>query len=138
LPMNGIKPLMLNKKLILNLKDQWQDLKDPYTLTSQELVMHLKNPLRLEFRMNKNHKPQSKTGNLLLRKIAANNWQLRIVLLLELPMRFFVTMLNWEECILVPLFKKSFREKPRSSFSWRQVVVAMLDQSSAKCTSAGN
>jgi len=98
--------------------------------------MLLKNLLRPEFRMNKNHKLQSKNGNLLLQKIAANSL-LKTVLQLELLMRFSVTMPNSEECILVLLFKRSYREKQRSSFSWKQVVAATMDQSSTRCTSAG-
>jgi len=98
--------------------------------------MLLENPIRLEFKMNKNHKLQSKTGNLLLRKIAANSLP-KTVLLLELPMRFSVTMPNSEECIQEPLFKKSYRERRRSSFSWKQEVAATMDQSSTRCTSAG-
>ena len=96
--------------------------------------MHPKNLTKPELQMSKNHKPQSKIGNLLPPRIAASLLP-KIVLQLESLTKSFVTMLSLEECTQEPPSRRSFKEKRKSSCLWKLVVAPTKGPSSVRCTS---
>jgi hypothetical protein len=129
LPMSGTKSQKPRTKLITNLKDHL----DRYTLTSREQVVLLDNLSRAEWlRIKSLRLGTSKNGN---RKHPVRSRLPRTVLLLGSHPRSCAITPSYVVFTLVPLSRRSFRERPRNSSYWRQEA-STTALSSARSTSA--